>query len=64
MIEKLYDLVETLLYSITPGPIFGVRAQGEKPMEPTLRSERPMDIEGFNEWCQHIRNEIIFGRQR
>ena len=63
MIERLYDLVETLFYNTIPGFIFGVRAKGEKPIEPTLRPERPMDTKGFNEWCQHIRNEIIFGRQ-
>jgi len=64
MIEKLYDFVETLFCSTIPGIIFGVRAQGEKLIEPTPRPERPMDMEGFNEWCQHIRHEIIFGRQK
>ena len=49
------------IYLSIHGFVFGVRAKGEKPMEPTLKPERPMDMNGFNEWCQHIRNEIIFG---
>lgn len=56
-------IIMKTIYLTIHGIIFGVRAKGEKPLEPTLKPERPMDINGFNEWCQHIRNEIIYGRQ-
>jgi len=52
------------IYLTIHGIIFGVRAKGEKPLEPTLRPERPMDMDGFNEWCQHIRNEIVGKKKR
>lgn len=52
------------IYLSIHGILFGVRAKGEKPIEPTLRPERPMDMDGFNEWCQHIRNEIIGKKKR
>ena len=52
------------IYLTIHGILFGVRAKGEKPIEPTLRPERPMDMDGFNEWCQHIRKEIIGKKKR
>ena len=52
------------IYLSIHGFVFGVRAKGEKPLEPTLKPERPVDTDGFNEWCQHIRNEIIFGGKK
>lgn len=62
-LSKLIIMTQKIYLKIH-GILFGVRAKGEKPIEPTLRPERPMDIDGFNEWCQHIRKEIIGKKKR
>jgi len=62
-LSKLIIMTQKIYLTIH-GILFGVRAKGEKPIEPTLRPERPMDMDGFNEWCQHIRKEIIGKKKR